>query len=200
VQGFGFQWAWELAQAEEETLSYMRQELTWLKNTAVIPAESWRLFAFYIPRSLVTKEGWSDATIKEHIRSSASRAGVALHKITVMAMDSTTNGTKWMTVGAFGENRWYGLTPQELFNRTKIVNAVAGQAAGAEMEEMLDDLDIEIATICSYAGNYDTKTDAECDEQFEVFKKQIDQANVIDAKYIRVNPTYVGYKRVPTDD
>jgi len=147
VQGFGFQWAWELAEAEEETLSYLRQELTWLKNTSVIPAGSWRLFAFYIPRNLVTDEGWSDTTIKEHIRSSASRAGVALHKITVMAVDSTANGTKWMTIGALGENRWYGLTPQELFNRMRIVNAVAGQAAGAEMEEMLDDLDIETTPV-----------------------------------------------------
>lgn len=143
MQGLGFQTSWELAQAEEETLSYLAQEFTWLKATSVISTGSWRLFAFYIPRKLVAKEGWSDKTVKEHIRTTASRAGVALHKITVMVVDSTANGTKWMTIAALGENRWHGLTPRQLYERMGIVNAVAGQEAGPEMEEMLDDLDIE---------------------------------------------------------
>ncbi|HUW55069.1 MAG TPA: sugar phosphate isomerase/epimerase [Planctomycetota bacterium] len=69
-----------------------------------------------------------------------------------------------------------------------------------ELKALNDDLGIELASICAYVGGFDVKDDAACGQEIEKFRRHLAQADILDARYIRVNPTYVGYERVPTPD
>ena len=93
-----------------------------------------------------------------------------------------------------------GYKASELFAIANHLMPDDAESKTKELKALNDDLGLEIASICSYAGGYGVKDDAECEVEVETFKKQIEQAAILGAPWIRCNPTYVGYKRVPSLD
>lgn len=93
-----------------------------------------------------------------------------------------------------------GYRAVELFAVKNHLMPDAPESKTRELKALLDDVGLEVASICSYVGGFGVKDDDACENEIETFKKQVQQANVLDASYVRVNPTYVGYERVPTED
>ena len=69
-----------------------------------------------------------------------------------------------------------------------------------ELAVLLGDVGIELASICAYVGGFDVKDDTACGQEIDKFRRHLAQADILDAPYIRVNPTYVGYASVPALD
>ncbi len=93
-----------------------------------------------------------------------------------------------------------GFRAVELFTLKKHLPPDSSPETVAGLKKLLGELNLELASLCAYVGNFDTKTDAECEAQMEVFKRHLEQANALDAPFIRVNPTYHGTKRNATPD
>ncbi|KPJ55771.1 MAG: hypothetical protein AMS16_03670 [Planctomycetes bacterium DG_58] len=93
-----------------------------------------------------------------------------------------------------------GYRAVELFALKNHLMPDAPESKTRELKALLDELGLEVASICSYVGGFGVKDDEACEHEIETFRKQLQQANILDASYVRVNPTYVGYQRVPTDD
>lgn len=86
----------------------------------------------------------------------------------------------------------------ELFAIENHLPPGAPQSVSKELRSLLDDLGIELASLCSYVGNFDAKDQGECEEQMDVFRIQIEQAKILDIPWIRVNPAYRGYENPAT--
>ena len=92
-----------------------------------------------------------------------------------------------------------GYRAAEIFGIKKHLPPDTAVQRTEELGRLLGDLGIEVASLCAYVGNFDTLDDAGCSKQMDDFKKHVEQAVVLDARWIRVNPTYLGYKRVATE-
>jgi sugar phosphate isomerase/epimerase len=88
----------------------------------------------------------------------------------------------------------------ELFGIRNHLPVDTPDAKVKEAAKLCADLDVEVATICAYLGNFDSIDDAACEKQMDAFRRNLEFANVLDSRWIRVNPTYVGYERTPTPD
>jgi sugar phosphate isomerase/epimerase len=93
-----------------------------------------------------------------------------------------------------------GYRAVELFGIKAHLPADTTEAGALELRRVKDDLGLEIATLCSYVGNFDVLDDAGCGRQYDDFKRYFGLANILGATWIRVNPKYLGFEREATGD
>jgi sugar phosphate isomerase/epimerase len=61
-------------------------------------------------------------------------------------------------------------------------------------------LGVAIVVLDTYVGEFETRSDAECEAQVEQFKRYLEMAVILDCPMIRVNPKYLGWERSATED
>jgi sugar phosphate isomerase/epimerase len=109
-----------------------------------------------------------------------------LSKTDLLGVITTAHGIGYRGVELFGIDR-------HLPARTPIP---AVRACG----NLAKQLGIGIVVLDTYVGEFEAKSDAECDEQVEVFKRYLEMAVILDCALLRVNPKYLGHGRAATDD
>lgn len=57
-----------------------------------------------------------------------------------------------------------------------------------EIKQLADDAGLEIPALAGYMGGFSVKSDTECEEQFEQFKKLLERAEILGSSMIRVGP------------
>ena len=101
---------------------------------------------------------------------------------------------------ALGAAADIGYRAVELFGIERHLPPDSPPGRTKELAALLSRRGLEAASLCTYVGGFDALDDEGCAKQMEDFKRHLEQAEVLDAPWLRVNPTYLGYERPASQD